>query len=193
MTMWPWEHLAFGYLVYSLLRRIARAGPPEAAEAGCLFVATQLPDLVDKPLGWGTALIPSGHSLAHSLPVAVSTSLAAYLLGRRYDRGDVGAAFALAYLSHLPGDALYPVVLGDSPTVAFLLWPFVDLPPQRPDALAGHVIDLAVAFLAFLRTPRGLAFLLAEAAFLLATTWLWRRDGWPGLGLVRRLLAPRSG
>lgn len=191
--MWPWDHLAVGYLVVSLWRRHRSGRPPRAPEVLAVVVGTQLPDLVDKPLGWGTSLLPSGHSLAHSLPVAVSTSLAVYLASRRFDRGDVGAAFALAYLSHLPGDVFYPLVLGRSPTASFLLWPFVDLPPSQTDALAGRVLELLVQFAAFLRTPRGLAFLFVEAALLALTVSLWRRDGWPGLGALRRFADPRRG
>lgn len=184
--MWPWDHLAVAYLVVSLWRRGRSRRPPGEAEAIAIVIGSQLPDLIDKPLGWGTALLPSGHSLAHSLPVAVSTSLAVYVLTRQFDRGDVGAAFSLAYLSHLPGDVLYPVMIGGSPNLAFLFWPFVDLPASQTDALAGRVLELLVQFVAFLQTPRGLTFLLIELVLLTITVLLWRQDGWPGLGVVRR-------
>ncbi len=190
--MWPWDHLAVGYLVVSLWRRARSGRPPRGAEAVAVVVGSQLPDLVDKPLGWGTTLLPSGHSLAHSLPVVLPTSLAVYLISRRFNRGDVGVAFALAWLSHLPGDVFYPMVLGRSPNVAFLFWPFVDLPPSDTVALAGRVVELLVQFAAFLRTPQGVVFLLVELALLSVTLLVWWRDGWPGLGLVRRLLDPRN-
>jgi len=191
--MWPWDHLAIGYVVVSLWRRHRSGRPPRGAEAIAVVVGTQFPDLVDKPLGWGTSLLPSGHSLAHSLLVAVPLSLAVYLLGRRFDRGDVGVAFGLAYLSHLPADALYPVVLGRSPTVSFLLWPLTDLQSTPPDALAGRVLELVVQFVAFLRTPRGLAFLAAESSLLGLALLLWWRDGWPGLGPFRRFVGTWTG
>ena len=146
---------------------------------------------MDKPLGWGTALLPSGHSLAHSLTAALPTSVGAYLIARRFGRGDVGAAFAIAYLSHLPGDVFYPMVLGGSPNVAFLFWPFVDLPASQTDALAGRVLHLLAEFAAFLGTPQGLAFLLGELTLLLVVALLWWRDGWPGLDVVRRAVDPR--
>lgn len=189
--MWPWDHLAVGYLVASLWRRGRSRRPPREAEAVAIVLGSQFPDLVDKPLGWGTSLLPSGHSLAHSLVVALPVAFVVYALSRRLGRGDVGAAFSLAYLSHLPGDVLYPVVVGRSPNVAFLFWPLVDLPASRPVPLAGRVLELFVQFLAFLQTPRGIAFLLVEATVLLVAALLWWRDGWPGLATLRRSVTPR--
>lgn len=190
--MWPWDHLAVGYIVVSLWRRWRGRRPPGEAEAIAVVAGSQFPDLIDKPLGWGTTLIPSGHSLAHSLSVAVPTSVVAYLIARRFGRGDVGVAFALAYLSHLPADVVYPMVLGRSPNVAFLFWPFVDLPPSQTHALAGRVVELLVQFAAFLRTPQGVTFLLVECSLLLVTLLLWRRDGWPGVGTVCHAVDPRN-
>jgi hypothetical protein len=190
--MWPWDHLAIGYLVVSLWRRGRSRRPPREAEALAVVVGSQFPDLVDKPLGWRTSLLPSGHSMAHSLPVAVPTAIAVYLIARRYDRADVGAAFSLAYLSHLPADVVYPMVLGRSPNFAFLLWPFVEIPTTQTDALAGRVLELVVEFGAFLRTPRGLTFLLLELTLLGVALLLWRWDGWPGVAALARFVDPRS-
>ena len=190
--MWPWDHLAIGYLVVSLWRRGRSRRPPREAEAIAVVLGSQFPDLVDKPLGWGTSLLPSGHSMAHSLPFAVPTAIAAYLITRRYGRGDVGAAFSLAYLSHMPADVLYPVVLGRSPNVGFLFWPFVEIPPSRTDALAGRVLELVVQFVAFLRTPQGFLFLVVELSLLAVAFLLWRRDGWPGVAAFARAVDPRN-
>ncbi|SFS10738.1 LexA-binding, inner membrane-associated putative hydrolase [Halomicrobium zhouii] len=190
--MWPWDHLAIGYLVVSLWRRGRSRRPPGEAEAIAAVVGSQLPDLIDKPLGWRTSLLPSGHSLAHSLTVAAPTAVVVYLLARRYGRADVGAAFSLAYLVHLPADVVYPMVLGDPPNLAFLFWPFVDIPPSQTDAFAGRVLELVVQFLAFLRTPQGLTFLLVELSLLGVALLLWRRDGWPGVASVVRAVDPRS-
>jgi hypothetical protein len=190
--MWPWDHLAIGYLIVSLWRRGRSRRPPREAEALAVVVGSQFPDLVDKPLGWRTSLLPSGHSMAHSLPVAVPTAIAVYLIARRYDRADVGAAFSLAYLSHLPADVVYPMVLGRSPNFAFLLWPFVEIPTTQTDALAGRVLELVVEFGAFLRTPRGLIFLLLELTLLGVALLLWRWDGWPGVAALARFVDPRS-
>lgn len=183
--MWPWEHLAIGYLVVSIWRHYRSGRPPREAEAIAVLVGSQLPDLVDKPLGWGTSVLPSGHSLAHSLPVAFSTSVAVYLISRRLDHGDVGVAFGLAYLFHLPADVIYPVFLGQSPAISFLFWPFVEQSASQTDALVGRVLELAAAFVDFLRTPRGMFYLVAELLFLLLTALVWRHDRYPGLGVLR--------
>ena len=190
--MWPWDHLAVGYLVVSLWRRHRSGRPPREAEAVAVVIGSQLPDLIDKPLGWGTTLLPTGHSFAHSLSVAVPTAVIAYLLADRFGRADVGVAFSLAYLSHLPGDVFYPMVLGDSPNLSFLFWPFVDVPASQTDALAGRVIELFVEFVEFLATPNGLAFLAVEMTLLFVTFLMWRQDGWPGLGAIRRAIDARS-
>ena len=190
--MWPWDHLAIGYLVVSLWRRGRSRRPPREAEAIMVVVGSQFPDLVDKPLGWRTSLLPSGHSMAHSLPFAVPIAIAAYLIARKFDRADVGTAFALAYLSHLPADVVYPMVLGRSPNFAFLFWPFVEIPPSQTNAFAGRVLELVVQFLAFLRTPQGILFLLVELSLLLFALLLWRQDGWPGVSSVYRAVDPRN-
>jgi len=190
--MWPWDHLAIGYLVVSLWRRGRSRRPPGEAEAIAAVVGSQFPDLIDKPLGWRTSLLPSGHSMAHSLTVAVPTTIVVYLLARRYGRADVGAAFSLAYLAHLPADVVYPMVLGRSPNLAFLFWPFVEIPPSQTDAFAGRVLELVVQFLAFLRTPQGLLFLGLELALLGGAVLLWGRDGWPGVASVVRAVDPRN-
>lgn len=189
--MWPWDHLAIGYLAVSLWRRGQSRRPPGEAEAIAAVVGSQLPDLIDKPLGWRTSLLPSGYSLGHSLPVAVSTAVLAYLVSRHYGRGDVGAAFAIAYIVHLPADVLYPVVRGQWPNLGFLLWPFVEIPPSQTDAFAGQVVELAVEFLVFLRTPTGAVFLSLELTLLAVTFLLWRRDGYPGLATVSDTIDPR--
>ena len=48
--MWPWEHLAFGYVLYSLGVRTLRGRTPRGPPVLVLAVATQVPDLLDKPL-----------------------------------------------------------------------------------------------------------------------------------------------
>jgi len=48
-----------------------------------LLFATQLPDLVDKTLGWSLDVLPSGRSLAHSLFTTVLLVFIVSLIGRR--------------------------------------------------------------------------------------------------------------
>lgn len=210
--MWPWEHLAVGYLGYALVRRAgARLGASGRGRAGsdaggagpdaggttdtaagrggpvvALAVATQLPDLVDKPLSWSLGVLPSGTSLAHSLLVAVPVVVGVALATRRTRLSAYGVALAVGWLSHLAGDALYPVLLGGPPAVGALLWPVVPAPPGASGGgLLAHARRLFELFLTFLGTPRGRLYLLGEAGLLGLAALVWLRDGAPGVGLVR--------
>jgi hypothetical protein len=61
--MWPWEHLAVGYLLYSVSCVLWGRYPTRIGVAALAF-GTQFPDLVDKPLGWWLGVLPSGQSFA---------------------------------------------------------------------------------------------------------------------------------
>lgn len=179
--MWPWEHLACGYLAFSLLSRVVGDGRPTGRQAVAVAVGSQFPDLVDKPLGWGTTLLPSGISLAHSLLFAVPTSVAVVLVARRLGAAGVGWAFAVGYLAHLPGDVVYPMALGAPPRLAFLLWPLIPAPASAPVAIPAYVWHLLDRFLDLLATPRGRVYLVAELCLLGGTALVWLLDGHPPL------------
>lgn len=179
--MWPWEHLAVGYLCLSVWRRVRSGRPPDRWEALAVVAGTQIPDLVDKPLGWGTAVLPAGRSLGHSLPTALVAVAVALLVGDRLGRREVAVAFAVGYLSHLPGDVVYPLAYGSGLDWRFLFWPFVSVPPANDGGITGRVVELLVQFGAFLRTPRGLAYAALEVLLLVVALLAWRRDGWPGI------------
>ncbi len=188
--MWPWEHLAVGFLGYVVVRRVwGRVGSLRGGPVVALAVATQLPDLVDKPLAWSLGVLPSGTSLAHSLFVAVPASVVAVAASRRARRPAYGAAVAVGWLSHLAGDALYPVLLGGPPAVGALLWPVVPAPPGAGGGgLLAQARRLFGLFVAFLGTPRGRLYLLGEAALLGLAGLVWLVEGAPGVGLLRRVL-----
>ena len=184
--MWPWEHLAIGYLTYSLLVRLGSGTGPSAGAALAVAAGTQFPDLVDKPLGWGTSILPSGQSLAHSLLFALPVIVLVVVLARRFDRNAIGTAFGIGYLSHLPGDVFYPVLLGGEPRISPLLWPILPSGGSDPGAILAHVTDLFASFTTLLNTPAGTYYLLAEVTLLFAALLLWIADGTPGLpGLDR--------
>jgi hypothetical protein len=128
--MWPWEHLAVGYLTLSLLWR-TRGRPVDGRLALALAVGTQFPDLVDKPLAWQFALLTNARSLAHSLFVAVPLGLLVLAVAARRHRPEWGVAFAVGYITHLFGDALPPLVAGHYGELAFLVWPALPLAPDR--------------------------------------------------------------
>nr|WP_276414143.1 metal-dependent hydrolase [Halomicroarcula sp. XH51] len=90
-----------------------------------VFVGSQFPDLVDKPLANQFALIPSGRVFMHSLPFAVPIALAVAVYGWNTGRLRAGTAFGFAYLSHLLADN-YRALLAPDPSVPpDLLWPFL--------------------------------------------------------------------
>ncbi len=180
--MWPWNHLAVGYLAYSLLRRTAGGERPGTGCVLAVAFGSQFPDLVDKPLGWGTALLPSGTTLAHSLLFAVPLSLVVVAAAAWRGRTALAAAFVVAYLLHLPADALFPVIFGGRPTTAFLLWPAVPVDPAPSTTIPARVGDLWSSFLALLATPGGQRYVLLEASLLAATALAWIADGAPGVG-----------
>lgn len=186
--MWPWEHLAVGYLLYSLYARLRRGGSPGGGEVVALGVGTQFPDLVDKPIAWLTGLLPSGSSLAHSVFVAVPASVVAIGVARRYDRSKLGVAFAVGYLSHLPGDAVYPVFLGGSVGVGRLLWPVVPTNGHRSTAVVPLVEHFFDRFVRRVTSPAGIGYVAVELGLLGSALLAWLRDGTPGLRATRRWL-----
>jgi len=169
--MFPWTHAAFGYLLLAglavlLRRRVSRA------ELATVVVATQLPDLVDKPLAWHFNVIPSGRSFAHSLLVAVPLSVAILAVAWYRSHGEVGVAFWLGYLSHLYGDvdgALSPL---EPEKLTFLLWPVLPPYPTNfssvPEALRNLDVTEGTTTLFVAASAVGLLFL---AHFLRAPWW----------------------
>ncbi len=180
--MWPWEHLAVGYLGYSLAVRLAGRGVPRPWPVVALAVGTQFPDLVDKPLAWAFGVLPSGHSLAHSLFAALPLAALAVTVGAAVGSGRVGAAFAFGYLTHLPGDAFYPLLVGGPPNDDFLFWPVVAV--SSPETGVGFVEMVRTLFARYVeRLARGevSSYLAVELGLLASVVALWVADGLPPL------------
>lgn len=180
--MWPWEHLAFGYLLYSAYSHLVSGRSPRSDAVVVLGVATQLPDLVDKPLAWSLAVLPSGHSLAHSFLSALPLSALALVLTHRAGRNDVGVAFTVGYLSHLAGDVIYPIAVGKDPSLGFLLWPLVRIPTDQSNmGFLTRFREYFDDYLVYLSDPDVMGYLALELGLLLAVFVLWLFDGMPGL------------
>ena len=176
--MWPWGHLAVGYVLYSLFVRAYRGRPPDGLPALLVALGTQFPDLVDKPLAWTVGLLASGRSLAHSL---LTATIVIGLLGwyaRRQGRSDLAFAFAVGYLSHLFGDAISPVIAGEYVYLSSLGWPLLPPPPYT------HEGGILAHFQGFTFT----AMSVFEIALMVAVFGLWLRDGVPGLAVLRSWL-----
>lgn len=183
--MWPWEHLAFGYVCYALGRRGWDGNGPSHREAFAVAFGTQFPDLVDKPLAWEFGLLPSGVSLAHSLLFAVPVVVAIVLVGHSRGVTPIGAAFGVGYLSHIAGDLLYPLLVDGGVSLGYVLWPLVPTSVgQEPVAVV--VPRLWASFVEFLATPQGQLYLAAELLFLTFALGLWLWDGSPGVPRIRK-------
>lgn len=187
--MWPWEHLAVGYVAFALLAR-AFGRPVGGVSALAVALGTQFPDLVDKPLAWTFSVLPSGTTLAHSVFVAVPLAATVAYVARRFGRGTLGAAFAVGYLSHLPADVLYgPLTDGGPVSVDSLLWPVVAQTPSNGEGLFTTVLYYVGEYRSFLATPRAPYYLLFEVTLVGLAVALWVADGAPGVGLLRRAAA----
>lgn len=173
--MWPWGHLAVGYLCYSLLSRWRSNRPPDDGAALVVLFGTQFPDLVDKPLAWSFHLLPSGRSLGHSLLTAAV--VCALVAAFAYRRGHLSlvVAFCVGYLSHLAGDALVPLIEGQYQYMAYLGWPLLSLPPY----------DTGIGFFERFASMEFTLFMLFELVCVGLALTLWMRDGRPGPAALR--------
>ncbi|WP_115865050.1 metal-dependent hydrolase [Halorussus litoreus] len=172
--MWPWGHLAAGYLVYSVVVHLGFRRRPDRWGTVALAFGTQFPDIVDKPLAWSFGLIPNGRSLAHSLLTAVLVIVTLNLLFRRYDARSVATAFGIGYLVHLFTDAIYPLMAGEYDRIGFLAWPLV--PPVEyatEPSFSAHLQGLSLT-----------SFVAVESGLALLVFLLWIGDGRPGLGVL---------
>ena len=187
--MWPWEHLAFGYLLYWLTYHGLFRERVTGSAALLLAVGTLLPDLIDKPLLWSLHLLPGG-VLAHTLVVAVPLGLLVIVIASRLGSVWSGIAFAIGYWSHLIGDVIYPVVLGKGLAYRFLLWPFVPHEPTIRGDFFGNVVFYFTRYSTELMTSRGLVYFSMELTGLSLAILLWLVDGRPGVGTLMRLVRP---
>lgn len=190
--MLPWEHAAVGYLAYSLLSHLLARRSPGALEALAALVGSQGPDLIDKPLSWQYGVFESGYALGHSIFLAVPLAVAAGLLARAYGRLRVGAAFAVGYLLHLPGDVVPTYLQHGSLPLAVVLWPVEKAPPSADQPVVGVTVDLFFEYVDVLTAQDPPTLVLVQAGVIGLTALLWLYDGAPVLrellvGIRRRL------
>lgn len=175
--MWPWGHVAVAYLLYSGYCRSSHDRPPLGAAAIVLVIASQVPDLIDKPLGWSLAVLPGGRTLAHSLfgTVAIVTIVA--LFAHRIDRMELAGAYAVGHGAHLLADLPIDLPLGNVDDAIYLLWPLLEPPEYRQ-------VDGILA--GFLRFDLGPYELVQIGLFVIAIA-VWYADGRPGLATARAM------
>lgn len=175
--MWPWGHLAVGYLVYSILIHLSGNSLRDYPTLSLMF-GTQFPDLVDKPLAWTFGVIPNGRSLTHSIFTAVILIVVLRVLLRRYGYGSLATAFGIGYLLHLAGDALGPLVAREYYYLGFLGWPLVPPIDYGEKSFVAQFASLELA-----------SFSAVDIGLVLLFFGLWMFDGRPGLKPL--LSAPR--
>lgn len=182
--MWPWGHLAFGYLFYFAWTRVRyrRSSDPLAFVA--LAIGTQLPDVIDKPLAYWWAILPEGRSLAHSYVFAIPLCVIVLVLAWHYGVPKTGSAFAIGYASHPIADGLPAILNRDPSRLTYLAYPLVPPPDYEADSFAYHLADLRtylediVAHGAAVDTS---SFFAIELSLTLAMVVLWVYDGAPPL------------
>lgn len=141
--MMPWAHFAVAFLPYLAYRLLKYRALPSRRTTLFLLLATQLPDLIDKPLAWGLHLLPSGRSLAHSIFFAIPLVVTVGVLTWRRGRPAVGSLFAFAYLSHVFAD-VYNILLSvpteqwSSTFLTSLYWPLLPVQPPKTAAFLPH-------------------------------------------------------
>jgi membrane-bound metal-dependent hydrolase YbcI (DUF457 family) len=176
--MWPWGHLAVGYLLCTALVRVRNEGTPSGWAALAVAFGTQFPDLVDKPLAWWLEVLPGGRTLAHSVLTVTVVVTVVYALARRRDAADLAVAFGIGYLSHPFADAVLPFLQGHTEYVAYLLWPLFGMPFYRTEEIVLTSVGR------FHLTAYG----LAQLGLALVAVAVWVSDGAPGLAALGRLL-----
>jgi hypothetical protein len=189
--MWPWDHLAFGYLLYLILGAPNPRSQRDDLTFLVLAIGTQLPDLIDKPLAWSLGLLPSGLSLGHSavflailIPIAVSVS-------NRYGRPELAGALVTGVASHLIGDVLFALLIGSPRPYQFLFWPAI---PTAQETSVGFGLAIGEEwsnYIRFLSTSRGALYLFLNLTFNAMALVVWILDGTPGMKAVRRWAAAR--
>ncbi|SEL82941.1 metal-dependent hydrolase [Haloferax larsenii] len=120
--MFPFGHLAFGYLSYVFTRLARRQPLPQGWLVGCVVLGTQLPDLVDKPLTY-VGVLPSGRTLGHSLFFAVPLLVGVGWWAHNAGDDEHAIAWGVGLVSHYVGDVYALALAGDWWTMRFLLWP----------------------------------------------------------------------
>ncbi|GAA0534906.1 metal-dependent hydrolase [Halorubrum ejinorense] len=183
--MWPWGHLAVGYVAFSAFVRVVFRRPPSDRAAIALAVATQLPDLIDKPLAWQFGLLSNGIGVAHSLLVGVPAALVVGVALRYKGRPELGAGVAVGYGSHVFGDLLFASLFSRPPILPSFLWPLYTRPVSPAPGLGAKTWQLLLDSRALLGGEMGRTYFLLEGLLLCGTVALWLRDGKPGLPLPR--------
>lgn len=142
----PVNHFLVAFLPLTGYSLVRYRRVPRGSTLLVLLFATQLPDLVDKPLSWTFGLTPSGRMVAHSLVVSTPVITGVVYTAHQSGYGSPGNVFAFGYLSHLAAD-FYPILYLGSSYYFFpnLFWPLLSANPDRNTSFGSHVLPLETA------------------------------------------------
>lgn len=178
--MWPWGHAAVGYLLYASVTYLTDREVPGDVATVVLAIATQLPDLVDKPLAYSVQVLPEGRSLAHSVLFAVPLCVLAWRLARADEHWQ---AFVVGYGSHLIADTYGALLAGQFSQASFLLWPVLPSPEYPTDSFVQHWEQLldAVSSVSLNGALTGaLPTVVYQGLLAVGVAVLWAYHGGPG-------------
>lgn len=195
--MWPWEHAAVGYLVFSLFCHAYYRESPDAPTTVAVVAASILPDLIDKPLAYEFGVFDTGYALGHSLFFAIPLAVTVGVLARRLNRGRVGLAFGVGYLLHPLGDVVPHYLRGDE-RVEILLWPVRTVPgTSRTDSLTDLTLTYFLEYWTAVTGTDPPIYLLVQTGVVACTGLLWLYDGAPilrqGIAATRRAVGNSFG
>lgn len=183
--MWPWGHLAVGYLCYVVYTQLTNRGAQTAFTIAGVAIGSQFPDIIDKPLAWTFAILPSGRSLAHSLLTAAILIFIVYRISRRWHHEETAVAFGIGYVTHSLADigpeVVWGLVRGDISQLewtTYLFWPLLEVPPYPTDSSFG------AHFAAFVVDP----YVLFQFGLSGVALAVWIASGTPGMMAVSRLV-----
>lgn len=182
--MWPWTHVAFGYVWYSVLVHLVLRRRPTDVPAILAGVSALLPDLVDKPLAWSIGATTTGYGPAHSVFVGVPLlALAAVGLWRR-TRLEMGIALFVGYVSHLLGDIIFQYFDDGRIVTAVVSWPLGPGASESTGGILAHVVHYLRYYVHAIVMGEATTYVLVSIAIVVGVFALWIADGTPGLVVV---------
>lgn len=183
--VFPLGHLAFAYLWYVVYAVAASRRLPARWVLVPLFLGSQAPDLVDKPLAY-YGVVAYGRSFAHSLFTFAIVSVLVRAVARRSNVNQsedswryplvrlTPVAFAVGYGSHILADAYRALFQGKFYEARWLLWPVYRLPPGQADGVPPWIRLLDLSKYTDSETHLGVI-LVAVGVFAVIRVAAWRR------------------
>jgi len=182
--MWPWTHVAFGYVWYSVAVHLLLRRRPTDVPAILAGVSALLPDLVDKPLAWSIGATGTGYGPAHSLFVGIPIVALVAVGLWRWARLELGIALFVGYASHLLGDIIFQYFDDGRIVTAVVTWPFGPAASESTGGILDHVVHYLRYYVHAIVTGEATTYVVMTIGIVVGVFALWIADGTPGLALV---------